>query len=145
MEHLSFVRQLFVEYAEWLGVDLGFQNFQEELAGLPGAYALPAGQLLLAFIADEPAGCVAYRNLGNGVCEMKRLYVRPVHRGKGLGRKLAETAIHHAREAGYVSMRLDSLSSLTGATRLYGSLGFVGIPAYRHNPLSDAVFMELVL
>jgi len=139
------VRSLFVEYAENLGVDLCFQGFQEELAGLPGAYAPPDGRLLLAIDRDRAVGCVAIRNLGEGICEMKRLYVKSTYRGQGLGRRLAEAVIAEARAIGYGRMRLDSLTSLTEAAGLYRSLGFVEISPYRYNPLPDAVFMELLL
>ncbi len=139
------VRNLFVEYAENLGVDLCFQGFQEELDRLPGAYAPPDGRLLLAIDGDRAAGCVAIRKLGDGICEMKRLYVQPGHRGQGLGRRLAEAVIAEARAIGYRKMRLDSLTSLTEAAGLYRSLRFVEIPPYRYNPLPDAVFMELLL
>jgi ribosomal protein S18 acetylase RimI-like enzyme len=138
-------RQLFLEYAGYLCIDLGFQNFQQELDGLPGQYAPPDGRLLLAVEGGQPVGCVAVRNLGDGICEMKRLYVQPRRRGKGLGRRLAEAIIAEAGTIGYTKMRLDSLWSLKEAAGLYRSLGFTDIPPYRHNPLPDAVFMELVL
>ena len=138
-------RDLSVEYAENLGVDLCFQGFQEELDGLPGAYAPPDGRLLLAIDGDRAAECVAIRKLGDGICEMKRLYVQPGHRGQGLGRRLAEAIIAEAREIDYRKMRLDSLTSLKEAAGLYRSLGFVEISPYRYNPLPDAVFMELLL
>lgn len=144
-DHLLAARQLFLEYAEWLGVDLCFQGLQQELDGLPGDYAPPDGRLLLAFDGDQPVGCVAVRKLGDGICEMKRLYVRPGHRGKGLGRRLAETIIEEARVIGYKKMRLDSLTSLKEAAVLYRSLGFVETPPYRFNPLQGAVFMEVNL
>ena len=144
-DDLLAVRQLFMEYADWLGVDLCFQGFQQELDGLPGDYAPPDGQLLLAVEDDQAVGCVAMRKLGDGICEMKRLYVRPGHRGKGLGRKLAEAIIQEARSTGYQKMRLDSLTSLKEAAGLYRSLGFTEISPYRHNPLPDAVFMEIGL
>ena len=144
-DHLLAVRNLFVEYAENLGVDLCFQGFQEELDGLPGAYAPPDGRLLLAIDRDRAVGCVAIRNLGEGICEMKRLYVKSTYRGQGLGRRLAEAVIAEARAIGYGRMRLDSLTSLTEAAGLYRSLGFVEISPYRYNPLPDAVFMELLL
>ena len=144
-DDLLAARQLFMEYADWLGVDLCFQGFQQELDGLPGDYAPPDGQLLLAAEDDQAVGCVAMRKLGDGICEMKRLYVRPEHRGKGLGRKLAEAIIQEARATGYQKMRLDSLMSLKEAAGLYRSLGFTEISPYRHNPLPDAVFMEIQL
>ena len=144
-DDLLAARQLFIEYADWLGVDLCFQGFQQELDGLPGDYAPPGGQLLLAVEDDQAIGCVAMRKLGDGICEMKRLYVRPGHRGKGLGRKLVEAIIQEARGTGYQRMRLDSLTSLKEAAGLYRSLGFTEISPYRHNPLPDAVFMEIGL
>jgi ribosomal protein S18 acetylase RimI-like enzyme len=138
-------RGLFVEYAENLGVDLCFQGFHDELDGLPGAYAPPNGRLLLAIDGDRAIGCVAIRKLGDGICEMKRLYVKSAYRGQGLGRRLAEAVIVEARASGYRKMRLDSLTSLTEAAGLYRSLRFVEIPPYRYTPLPDAVFMELLL
>ncbi len=143
--HLVAARQLFKEYAEWLGVDLCFQGFQQELDGLPGDYAPPDGQLLLAVEDDQAAGCVAMRKLSDGICEMKRLYVRPKHRGKGLGRKLAEAIIEEARRTGYQKMRLDTLASLKEAAGLYRSLGFIETSSYRYNRLPNAVFMEVEL
>jgi putative acetyltransferase len=144
-DHLLAARKLFMEYADRLGVDLCFQGFQQELAGLPGEYGPPNGRLLLAVEDDQPVGCVALRKLGDGICEMKRLYVRLEHRGKGLGRKLAATIIGEARGIGYKKMRLDSLTSLKEAAGLYQSLGFTEIAPYRYNPLPDAVFMEIGL
>ncbi len=138
-------RNLFLEYADYLGVDLCFQGFQEELDGLPGAYAPPDGRLLLAVEDSEAVGCVAVRKLGYGICEMKRLYVKPAYRGKGLGRGLAGAVIAEARAIGYTKMRLDSLLSLKEAAALYRSLGFIEVPPYRYNPLPDAVFMEIGL
>ena len=144
-DHLLAARKLFVEYAESLGFDLCFQGFQEELDGLPGAYAPPKGRLFLAFDGNQAVGCAAIRKLEDGFCEMKRLYVRPSHRGEGLGRRLAETVIEEARSMGYERMRLDSLASMKEAVGLYRSLGFSQIPPYRDNPLPDPIFMELML
>lgn len=143
--NIAAARNLFIEYADFLGVDLCFQDFQHELDGLPGEYAPPDGRLLLAVENEQAIGCVAVRDLGNGVCEMKRLYVQPGHQGNGLGRKLAEAIIAEAKAIGYKKMRLDSLASLKEAAALYRSLGFVEIPAYRFNPLPEAVFFELEL
>lgn len=144
-DHLLAARKLFLEYAESLGFDLCFQGFQQELDGLPGGYSVPNGRLLLALDDNQAVGCVAIRKLEDGVCEMKRLYVRPSYRNTGLGRRLAEAVIAEARNIGYEKMRLDSLTSLKDAAGLYRSLGFTEIAAYRYNPLPGAVFMELVL
>ena len=142
---LAVVRELFREYAASLEVDLCFQNFEQELASLPGKYAPPTGRLLLGVDAGQPAGCVALRQLDPGVCEMKRLYVRPAWRRHGLGRLLASTIISNAQLLGYDSMRLDTLASLTPAIALYRSLGFSQIAPYYDNPSPIAVFMELSL
>ena len=144
-EALAVVRRLFVEYAASLQVDLAFQGFAEELAGLPGAYARPAGGLLLGFDGEEPAGCVAFRPLEPGVSEMKRLYVRPVARGAGWGRRLVERVVGEATAAGYERMRLDTLPSMRAALGLYTGMGFREIPAYRHNPVAGTRFLELDL
>jgi ribosomal protein S18 acetylase RimI-like enzyme len=142
---LPIICNLFREYAADIGVDLCFQGFEEELAELPGRYAPPEGRLLLARQGREPAGCVALRKLEVGICEMKRLYVRPAFRGQGLGRELANAIIAAAREAGYERMRLDTLASMLPAIALYESLGFKRVAPYCHNPIADAVFMELAL
>jgi carbonic anhydrase len=133
-------------YADWLAVDLSYQNFEHELATLPGAYAPPRGRLLLARVAGEAAGCVALRPLEPGICEMKRLWVEPGWGGHGLGRVLAEAIIAAAREAGYARMRLDTMPALMPAAQhLYRTLGFSEIPAYYDNPLDGVVMLELTL
>ena len=144
-ELVAHVRALFREYAASLGVDLCFQNFDQELASLPGDYAPPAGRLLLAYLNASPAGCVALRKLDADSCEMKRLYVRPVARGKKIGLALANAVIAAARELGYARMRLDTLPSMTEAQRMYAALGFRDIPAYRVNPVPGSRFLELPL
>jgi GNAT superfamily N-acetyltransferase len=144
-EQITTIRCLFQEYAAWLGIDLGYQGFAEELAALPGDYALPRGRLLLATDAGDSAGCVALRPLGDLVCEMKRLFVRPNHQGHGLGRALAERVIGEARSIGYATMRLDTLPFMQSAIELYTSLGFVRCPAYYDTPWPETVFLELTL
>jgi putative acetyltransferase len=139
------VRSLFEEYADSLGIDLCFQDFQQEVATLPGSYAPPQGRLLLAFSDGNLAGCVGLRPLGQGACEMKRLYVRPAFRSLGLGRMLAERIVSEARIAGYRRMRLDSLPAMETALTLYRRMGFREIGPYRPNPIEGAVFLELQL
>jgi ribosomal protein S18 acetylase RimI-like enzyme len=142
-EEMEPVRVLFREYADSLGFDLCFQNFEQELEDLPGQYAPPTGCLLLATAGDDPAGCVGLKRLGDGVCEMKRLYVRSQYRGTGLGRTLAEQIIREAKRLGYRAIRLDTVPSVMGsAVALYRSLGFRDIPAYCFNPIPGALFME---
>ncbi|MFO7914513.1 MAG: GNAT family N-acetyltransferase [Candidatus Krumholzibacteriales bacterium] len=139
------VRVLFREYREFLGVHLGFQNFREELASLPGDYRRPEGELLVAIDGKRMTGCVAVRRLDDDVCEMKRLFVRPEARGRGVGRALAGRIIKAAGELGYTLMRLDTLDRLTEAMALYRSLGFRKIEPYYENPLSGVVYWELTL
>lgn len=139
------VRQLFEEYGRSLGINLAFQNFEHELATLPGLYAPPEGALILAWLNDRPVGCVAMRPLDDQTCEMKRLYVRPAARGTGAGRMLAERAISAARDAGYRAMRLDTLPTMLAARSLYADLGFREIPPYRVNPVEGTSFLELKL
>jgi ribosomal protein S18 acetylase RimI-like enzyme len=142
---LEEVRGLFREYAEWVAVDLSFQGFAEELAGLPGQYVPPKGVLLLCVVDDTPAGCVAVREWEAGTCEMKRLYVRPACRGRKCGVFLAERAIEWAGKAGYAHMVLDTLPSMGAAQTLYERLGFRDIAPYRFNPVPGARFMRLDL
>jgi GNAT superfamily N-acetyltransferase len=146
VDEIEQARGLFREYEAWLGLDLCFQNFEKELAELPGAYAPPNGRLLLAFDNDQLAGCVALRKLSDEVCEMKRLFLRPQFHGQGRGRELAERIIEEARRAGYERMRLDTLPQQMGkAIALYRLLGFKEIEPYYTNPVSGALFMELKL
>jgi ribosomal protein S18 acetylase RimI-like enzyme len=142
---VAFARSLFEEYQASLGFSLCFQNFDAELAGLPGAYAPPEGRLILAFAGEEPAGCVAFRKIGEGICEMKRLWVRPAFRGAGLGRRLAEDVLREARGSGYTRVRLDTLPSMAAAQALYVSLGFSDIPPYNDHPIEGTRFMEAIL
>jgi ribosomal protein S18 acetylase RimI-like enzyme len=143
--HLDIIRGLFRDYAAALGISLDFQDFDSELAALPGDYAPPRGRLLLAWRAEQPVGCVALRPREPGVCEMKRLYLAPAARRSGLGKQLAQRICDEARAAGYDRMRLDTLSTMTAALRLYESLGFRPIPAYYFNPIPGAVYLELDL
>ena len=145
-EEVNQARLLFQEYAAWLGFSLCFQNFDKELTGLPGDYSPPNGRLLLALENDLVAGCVALRKIGEATGEMKRLYVRPDFRGKGLGRSLTETIIKAARDLGYQRLRLDTLPGrMDQAIAMYRSLGFKDIEPYYNNPDEDAAYMELML
>jgi putative acetyltransferase len=145
-EQAAEVRELFLEYAQSLTFDLCFQSFDEELAGLPGDYAPPEGRLLLAIFDGQTAGCVALHKIENDVCEMKRLYVRPRFRGKGMGKALAERIIHEAREIGYKKLRLDTVEPvMRAAVAMYRQLGFQEIEPYRANPIEGALYMELDL
>jgi GNAT superfamily N-acetyltransferase len=142
---LAVVRLLFEEYRNWLGIDLGFQRFDQELTSLPGDYGRPRGRLWLAMMGAEAAGCAAIRPIGERDCEMKRLYVRPAHRGKGVGKRLASTAVAAAKELGYGRVLLDTLASMSDATRLYRSLGFRETEPYTYNPFPDALYFALDL
>lgn len=142
---LDEARLLFREYQAAIGVDLCFQGFAGELAGLPGAYAPPAGRLLLARDGEALAGCGALRAIGPGVAELKRMWTRPDHRGRGVARAVAGALLEAARAEGYRVVRLDTLTWMTAARALYASLGFREIPAYYPNPLPGVVYMELEL
>lgn len=143
---IAAARGLFREYETWFGLDLCFQGFEAELAALPGKYAPPAGRLLLAYSDDKLAGCIAMREIEDGVCEMKRLFVRDEFRGARIGVALIEKLITDAREIGYKKMRLDTFPPKMGkAVSLYASHGFVAIPRYYDNPHEGVLFMELTL
>ena len=145
-EQLASVRELFREYQQGLGISLCFQDFEAELATLPGRYAPPGGTILLVSLGGQDAGCVALRPLdAPGVCEMKRLYVRQGHQGTGLGRALAEAAIGQARRRGYAAMRLDTLPAMGRAIALYESLGFRDIEPYCANPHPGVRYLQLDL
>lgn len=141
-DDIAVVRTLFREYARELNVSLCFQGFEEELAGLPGKYAPPDGALLLARVGGAVAGVVGLRVLGDGVCEMKRLYVRPEFRGTGAGRLLAERIVAIGRDGGFRVMRLDTLDKLATARAMYERMGFRQIDAYYHNPLDGVLYYE---
>ncbi len=143
---LESVRTLFLEYARSLNVDLCFQGFEEELRNLPGEYAAPRGALLLAMAGGQVAGCCALRPLDaadySNACEMKRLYVRPAHRGSGLGRMLTEAILDQARVQGYDCILLDTLDTMESARALYAELGFEDIPPYYYNPIPGAHYLK---
>ena len=142
LSEMDEVRQLFREYQTELDVDLCFQSFEEELESLPGKYAPPEGQLLLGFVDGIVQGCVAFRRLDAGVCEMKRLFVRPAARSVGLGRELVAEILSQAKSAGYESMVLDTLDRLHSARLLYERAAFVEVPAYYENPLEGVMFLQ---
>ncbi|MEQ1922644.1 MAG: GNAT family N-acetyltransferase [Pyrinomonadaceae bacterium] len=145
-EQIADAKTLFREYEAWLAMDLCFQGFEAELATLPGKYAMPDGRLYLAYSDDKLAGCIALRKLDDGICEMKRLFVRDGFRGAKVGVSLIEKLIADAREIGYKQMRLDTYPPKMGkAVKLYESHGFVPIPPYYDNPHTDVLFMELAL
>lgn len=144
-ENLLWTRELFIEYQKYLGIDFCFQNFDKELETLPGKYAPPSGRLLLAWCDSKVAGCAALRKISDRVCEMKRMYVRPEFRRKGIGRKLALALIEEALKIGYKKMKLDTLPLMKEAIPLYQTLGFKETDAYRYNPVEGAMYMELDL
>jgi putative acetyltransferase len=140
-EQIEQVRELFLEYQASLDVDLCFQGFTEELAGLPGSYAPPSGRLLLAGVDGTPRGCVALQEITSETCEMKRLYVQPEQRGTGLGRLLVARVLDEARAIGYRRIVLDTLPSMMRAQAMYLALGFEEIPPYRLNPVPGTRYM----
>jgi len=143
---IDLVRSLFVEYAESLGFSLCFQNFDQELATLPGAYAPPRGRLLLGLADGAPAGCVGLRPLGDDACELKRLFVRPAYRASGLGRSLMDRILAEARGIGYERMRLDTVvGKMDRAIAMYRRYGFKEIPSYEAHPVPGTIYMELAL
>ena len=145
-DQIESARELFKEYAAWLGFSLCFEDFEKELRTLPGGYAPPRGRLLLAIENDRVAGCVAVREIADGICEMKRLYVRPAFRGSGLGRTLVDQIIEAARQVGYRKMRLDTIpEKMDRALAMYTSLGFEEIEQYYENAPEGATFLELKL
>ncbi|HLQ66678.1 MAG TPA: GNAT family N-acetyltransferase [Candidatus Limnocylindrales bacterium] len=141
-EDFALARTLFLEYAASLEFDLAFQDFAREVDSLPGAYAAPAGCILVAEDVGDALGCVAVRPFQTDVCEMKRLYVRPAWRGRGVGRDLAHAALREARARGYLRMRLDTVPGMDAAIAMYRALGFREIPPYRKNPIPGALFFE---
>jgi GNAT superfamily N-acetyltransferase len=148
-DDIDAIRQLFSDYQADLGIDLCFQGFADELAGLPGDYAAPDGALLLARVDDRPAGCVALRPLAHSdhlnACEMKRLFVRKAYRGFGLGRMLVEEVVSLARLAGYSTMLLDTLNDMEAARALYQEAGFYEVAPYYHNPIAGAHYLKVDL
>jgi putative acetyltransferase len=144
-EDRDVVEAVFREYVGTLAEDISFQNVESELAGLPGKYARPTGVVLVARDGDETAGAIAYRMVEPGVCEMKRLYVRPAYRGRGVARDLANELIEDARARGYRTMLLDTLGSMQAARALYRDLGFAPVEAYYDNPLPGVMYMALDL
>ena len=145
LEELEEVREIFIEYADFLKVDLCFQDFEKELQTLHEVYALPKGCIILAKEDNQVLGCIALKPIGEGICEMKRLYVRPLARGKSLGKQLVEELIDFAKKAGYKTMKLDTITSLKEAIKLYQSKGFIKTEPYVYNPLSDVLYFELTL
>lgn len=144
-EFVEKAKELIREYAQSLEFDLGFQDFDKEMENFPGQYAFPKGRLYVALDANQPIGCVALRELGQSICEMKRLYVKPYYRGQKVGKLLAEVVIKAARNMGYDYMRLDTIPSMKQANMLYKALGFKEVAPYRFNPIEGATFFELNL
>jgi putative acetyltransferase len=145
LKQIKETRALFLEYARSLEFDLNFQDFDKELASLPGDYSPPDGKLLIAMKNNQAVGCVALRKFEGNICEMKRLYVRPEFRGDRIGKLLAEKIIEEAKSIGYKKMYLDTVPSMKEAIQLYKDLGFKEIKPYRYNPQPGAIFMELIL
>jgi Acetyltransferases len=142
-EHIEEARKLFRDYHAWFGLDLCFQDFDGEVAALPGKYAPPEGRLFIAYADGKPAGSIALRKLEEGICEMKRLFVRDEFRGRKIGVLLIEKIIEEARAIGYEKMRLDTYPPKMGkAVALYNAYGFREIPAYYHNPYGETLYME---
>ena len=138
------VRELFREYQQWLGIDLCFQGFEQELAALPGKYAPPLGAIFIAIDNNDVIGCVAFRSIAEGEAELKRLYVRPQHQGSGIGKQLFHTAMSKVQMAGYSSIVLDTLPSMQQAMSLYLHYGFKPIPAYYNNPVEGVEYYRYV-
>jgi GNAT superfamily N-acetyltransferase len=144
-EQLATIRELFREYADSLGVDLCFQDFERELATLPGKYVAPEGRLYLALEDGKAAGCAGLRKISPEAGELKRVFVRPAFRGKGIGRRLVLAVVEAARKNAYRRLRLDTLPSMKRAQELYRAMGFKPIEAYNNNPVPGAEFLELTL
>lgn len=144
-QQISRCRQLFLDYSSSLSFSLCFQNFEKELASLPGEYAPPFGVLLLAELDSKLVGCAGLRKIDDNTCEMKRLYIEPDYRGRGIGKLLVESLIHKARETGYIKMRLDTINTMNEAVSLYRSFGFTETEPYRYNPIEGVLFMEMDL
>ncbi len=144
-DQIPIVQYLFTQYYQELGIDLKFQYFDEELASLPGKYALPDGRLYLVYVEEGVAGCVAYRRLSATDCEMKRLFILPNYRKIGLGEKLVNHVICDAKNQGYSRMYLDTLSTMHPAMKLYKKIGFVETQPYYHNPIQEAIYFILYL
>ena len=145
IEELEEVREIFIEYADFLKVDLCFQDFEKELQTLHQVYFPPSGCIILAKEDGHVLGCIALKPIAEGICEMKRLYVRPEARGSSLGKKLVNELIEFAKKAGYKTMKLDTITSLKEAISLYRSKGFVETEPYVYNPLSEVLYFELTL